>query len=61
VNDWIRNSGKFDAVIDFDAALRDPQNPSHLLPVADSSDHLHPSVKGYQMMADAIGLKLFEN
>jgi lysophospholipase L1-like esterase len=61
VNDWIRNSGKFDAVIDFDAALRDPQNPSHLLPVADSSDHLHPSVKGYQMMADTIDLKLFEN
>jgi lysophospholipase L1-like esterase len=61
VNDWIRNSRKFDAVIDFDAALRDPQNPAHLLPIADSSDHLHPSVKGYQMMADTIDLKLFEN
>jgi lysophospholipase L1-like esterase len=61
VNDWIRNSGKFDAVIDFDAVLRDPKNPSRLLPAADSGDHLHPSVKGYQMMADAIDLKLFEN
>lgn len=61
VNDWIRNSSKFDAVIDFDAALRDPQNPSGLLPVADSGDHLHPSVKGYQMMAGTIDLKLFEN
>jgi lysophospholipase L1-like esterase len=61
VNDWIRNSGRFDAVIDFDATLRDPQNPSHLLPDADSSDHLHPSVKGYQMMADTIDLKLLEN
>lgn len=61
VNDWIRSSGKFDAIIDFDAALRDPENPSHLLPVADSGDHLHPSVKGYQMMADTVDLKLFEN
>ena len=60
VNDWIRNSGRFDAVIDFDAALRDPQNPSRLLPAADSSDHLHPNEKGYKMMADAIELKLFE-
>ena len=60
VNDWVKGGGKFDAVIDFDAVLRDPQNPSHLLPPADSGDHLHPSVKGYQMMADAIDLKLFE-
>jgi lysophospholipase L1-like esterase len=60
VNDWIRHSGRFDAVIDFDAALRDPQNPSRLLPAADSSDHLHPNEKGYKMMADAIDLKLFE-
>jgi lysophospholipase L1-like esterase len=61
VNAWIRNSGKFDAVIDFDAAVRDPQKPSNLLPAADSGDHLHPSVKGYQMMADCVDLKLFEN
>jgi lysophospholipase L1-like esterase len=61
VNDWIRDSGKFDAVIDFDAAVRDPKNPSRLLPAADSNDHLHPSAKGYQMMADAIDLKLFSN
>jgi len=59
VNDWIRHSGKFDAVIDFDAATRDPQNPTHLLPAADSSDHLHPNEAGYKMMADAIDLKLF--
>jgi lysophospholipase L1-like esterase len=61
VNEWIRTSGKFDAVIDFDAVVRDPQNPARLLPAADSRDHLHPGVKGYQMMADAIDLKLFEN
>ena len=59
VNQWIRSSGKFDAVIDFDAATRDPQKPSRLLPSADSGDHLHPSVAGYQMMADAIDLALF--
>ncbi len=59
VNDWIRTSGKFDAVIDFDADMRDPQNPSHLLPAADSGDHLHPNEAGYKIMADAIGLKLF--
>jgi lysophospholipase L1-like esterase len=61
VNAWIRNGGKFDAVIDFDAAVRDPQNPSKLLPAADSGDHLHPNVNGYQMMADCVDLKLFEN
>ena len=61
VNAWIRNSGKFDAVIDFDAAVRDPRISSKLLPAADSGDHLHPSIKGYQMMADRVDLKLFEN
>jgi len=61
VNDWIRTSGRFDAVIDFDAAMRDPQNPSRLLAAADSGDHLHPNEVGYQMMADAIDLKLFKH
>lgn len=61
VNNWIRTSGKFDAVIDFDAVVRNPQNPSRLLPAADSGDHLHPNEHGYEMMADAINLKLFEN
>jgi len=60
VNDWIRTSGKFDAVIDFDAVMRDPQNPSQLQSVADSGDHLHPNETGYKMMADAIDLKLFK-
>jgi lysophospholipase L1-like esterase len=59
VNNWMRTSGKFDAVIDFDAALRDPQNPSRLLTAVDSGDHLHPNERGYQMMGDAIDLKLF--
>ena len=58
-NDWIRTGGKFDAVIDFDEAMRDPQNPSHLLPAADSGDHLHPNEAGYKIMAGTIDLKLF--
>jgi len=59
VNRWIRTSGRFDAVIDFDAAMRDPQGPTQLLPGADSGDHLHPNEAGYRIMADAIDLKLF--
>jgi lysophospholipase L1-like esterase len=59
LNNWIRTSGHFDAVIDLDAALRDPQDPARLNPAADSGDHLHPANPGYQMMADAIDLKLF--
>jgi lysophospholipase L1-like esterase len=59
VNSWIRHSGTFDAVIDLDAALRDPANPTHLSPGADSGDHLHPSAAGHQRMADAVDLGLF--
>ncbi|MBN1392272.1 MAG: SGNH/GDSL hydrolase family protein [Sedimentisphaerales bacterium] len=59
VNKWIRTSGKFDAVIDLDAAVRDPANPNKLLPEYDTGDHLHLSVAGYQKMADAIDLNLF--
>lgn len=60
VNEWIRNSGEFDAVIDFAEALEDPENPARLLPEADSGDHLHPSPQGYRMMAEAIDLTLFK-
>jgi lysophospholipase L1-like esterase len=59
VNDWIRTSGVFDAVIDFDAATRDPASPSRLAPAVDGGDHLHPSAAGYKVMADAIDLALF--
>ena len=61
VNEWIRTSGQFDAVIDLDKALSDPENPLHLLPAADSGDHLHPSEKGHRMMAEAVDLKLFKS
>lgn len=59
VNQWIRTSGHFDAVIDFDAVTRDSNNPSRLSAQADSGDHLHPADAGYRMMADSINLKLF--
>src|SRR5262249_13064585 len=59
VNRWIRASGAYDAVIDFDAALRDPENPTRLLAAADGGDHLHPNEAGYRMMADAVELSLF--
>jgi lysophospholipase L1-like esterase len=49
----------YDAVIDLDAALRDPKNPSQLSEAAESPDHLHPSGLGYKVLADAIDLKLF--
>jgi lysophospholipase L1-like esterase len=59
VNEWIRTSSPFDAVIDLDAALRDPGNPTHLLPTADTGDHLHPNEAGYRTMAGAVDLALF--
>lgn len=58
VNQWIR-AGHFDAVIDFDAVVRDPQHPDRLLPAYDCGDHLHPSPAGYKAMAEAIPLTLF--
>ena len=59
VNRWIRSPGHFDAVIDFDAVLADPQHPDRLLPAYDCGDHLHPSPAGYRVMAEAIPLALF--
>lgn len=59
VNTWIRHSHVPDAVIDFDAAMRDPAHPSRLRPAYDSGDHLHPNARGYEHMAAAIPLRLF--
>jgi lysophospholipase L1-like esterase len=60
VNAWIRTSGEFDDVIDFDLLLRDPASPTKLLPFYDSGDHAHPNDLGYKAMADAIDLSLFQ-
>jgi len=59
VNRWIRESGEFDAVIDFNAATRDPAAPTRLRPAFDSGDHIHPNDAGNKAMAEAIDLKLF--
>jgi len=60
VNRWIRDSGAFDAVADFDQALRDPEHPTQMRPADDCGDGLHPSDQGYNKMGDAIDLALFE-
>ena len=59
VNNWIRNSGAFDAVVDFDAIVRDPSNHTQLNPLYNSGDFLHPNVAGYQAIADAFPLHIF--
>ena len=58
VNTWIRTSGAFDGVIDFDAVMRDPAHPLRLNPAYDSGDHLHPDDAGYQAMANAVNLEM---
>jgi lysophospholipase L1-like esterase len=59
VNQWIRTGGAYDAVIDFDRATRDPNDPKKFLAAYDSCDHLHPNDAGYKAMADAVDLALF--
>jgi lysophospholipase L1-like esterase len=61
VNHWIRTSGAFDAVIDFDAVTRDPADPTRFLPAYDSGDHLHPNDAGYAAMGRAVPLSLFRH
>ena len=60
VNRFIRTSGLFDAVIDFDRIMRDPAKPDRLNPAYDSGDHLHPSMAGYRAMGEAVPLTLFK-
>jgi lysophospholipase L1-like esterase/glyoxylase-like metal-dependent hydrolase (beta-lactamase superfamily II) len=59
VNAWIRDSGAFDAVVDFERLMCDPARPDHLSPAYDSGDHLHPNEAGFKAMAEAIDLELF--
>jgi lysophospholipase L1-like esterase len=60
VNEWIRTSGAFDAVVDFDAVIRDPSRPIRMRPELNPGDHIHPNDAGNQAMADAFDLKLFK-
>jgi lysophospholipase L1-like esterase len=60
VNQWMRKTDAFDALVDFDQALRDPDHPTRMLPIYDCGDHLHPSDAGYRAMGDAIELSLFD-
>lgn len=59
VNEWIRNSGAFDGVIDFDKTMQDPLNPSTMLPSI-QSDYLHPNAAGHRMMGESVDLELFK-
>ena len=59
INDWIRTPGNVDAVVDFDALMRDPAQPNRLRKEFDSGDGLHPSAAGYRFMGEAVPLTLF--
>jgi lysophospholipase L1-like esterase len=59
VNQWIRSAGAFDAVVDFEAATRDPEHPKQFRPGFNNGDHLHPNDAGYEAMANAIDLSMF--
>jgi hypothetical protein len=60
VNDWIKGSRAFDAVADFDEAVRDPSHPTRLLPAYAASDHLHVNDAGNLAQVDAIPIAIFE-
>jgi lysophospholipase L1-like esterase len=61
VNQWIRTSGAFDGVFDFDVAVRDPKHPSEFREGYHSGDHLHPSATGYEAMANAVDLTILRH
>jgi lysophospholipase L1-like esterase len=59
VNEWIRTSRQFDAVLDFDKAVRDPRSPRQINPALDVGDHLHLNPAGYQVLAGVVPASLF--
>jgi lysophospholipase L1-like esterase len=59
INTWIRTNHEFDAVIDFDAAIRDPAKPERMRADLQSGDWLHPNDAGYRVMGEAVNLSLF--
>jgi lysophospholipase L1-like esterase len=60
VNKWIRAAGNFDAVVDFDAVVRDPEHPARIKARFDPGDHVHPNDEGNQAMADAFDLTVLK-
>lgn len=60
LNEWIRASGVFDGIVDFDKVTRDPNNLQQFLPKYDHGDHLHPSDAGYEAMGDALNAQLLK-
>jgi len=60
VNNWVRTSGAFDGIIDFERVLADPTHPTAIAAAYDSGDHLHPNDAGYKAMGESIDLKLFQ-
>jgi hypothetical protein len=58
VNAWLRETDAFDAVLDFDAVIRDPAEPARMLPAYDSGDHLHPGDAGLAAIAGSVDLAL---
>jgi lysophospholipase L1-like esterase len=60
VNEWIRAKGNFDALVDFDAVVRDHEKPVRMKPEFDPGDHIHPNDSGNHAMAEAFGLGLFK-
>ncbi len=61
VNRWIRTSGAFDAIVDFDSVTRDPNNQKQFRAEFDSGDHLHPNDAGYKAMAESLNLSIFDS
>ena len=59
VNEWIRTPGKFDAMVDFDAVVQDPQRPIRIREEFDPGDHIHPNDNANHAMADAFDLAVF--
>ena len=60
LNQWIRTSGSYDGVIDFEAVVRDPAMPTRIKNEFDSGDHLHPNDAGYKAMGESVNLSLFK-
>jgi lysophospholipase L1-like esterase len=60
VNEWIRTSKEYDGVVDFDAVMRDPKQPTKFVPEYQSGDWLHPNNAGYEVMANAVNLDFFK-